>query len=43
MTSGRQKQVKNKTLNPPKMNKEDRRKKWYRERGLPVPPKPQSL
>ena len=40
---GRQKRAKNKVLNPPKMSKEDRRKQWYRHRGLPVPPKPQTF
>lgn len=40
---GRQKRVKNKMLNPPKMTQEDRRKQWYKHRGLPVPPKPAPL
>ena len=39
---GRQKRDKNAKLNPPPLSKEDRRKKWYKERGLPLP-KPQTL
>jgi hypothetical protein len=40
---GQQKKAKNKALNPRPLSKEDRRKKWYKERGLPLPKKPQAL